>query len=140
MNLGLHFGLDLSDSVVTERLPEAVVREGRLLIVGEENSVERVDLSLPDGVSCSPQSCQDINHGHLVPGRTPGEHHDDDKDVDDGPQDKDGNPSDLLDDKTEPDRGGGIADSEHDQDSADNVDTVCTSHEALRESGELFRS
>ena len=118
--------------VVTERLPEAIVGEGGLLVVGEENSVESVDLSLPDGVSCPPQPGQDVDHGHLVPGRAPGEHHDDDQDVDDGAQDEDWGPSDLLDDKTEPDRGSGVTNTKHDQNSANNVNTVGAGHKALR--------
>ena len=43
-------------------LPESVVGEGSLLVVGEETAVERVDLGLPDGVRSPPESSQHVEN------------------------------------------------------------------------------
>ena len=43
-------------------LPEPVVGEGSLLVVGEETAVERVDLSLPDGVAHTPEGGENVDH------------------------------------------------------------------------------
>ncbi len=43
-------------------LPQLVVGEGGLLVLGEEDAVEGGDLGLPDGVSHSPQGRQHVHH------------------------------------------------------------------------------
>ncbi len=43
-------------------LPEPVVGEGGLLVLGEEDAVERVDLGLPNGVRHSPQGRQHVHN------------------------------------------------------------------------------
>jgi hypothetical protein len=45
-----------------QRLPEPVVGEGGLLVLGEEDAVERVDLGLPNGVRHSPQRGQHVHN------------------------------------------------------------------------------
>ena len=43
-------------------LPKSVVREGSFLIRCKENSIESIDLSLPDGISSAPKRSQDVNN------------------------------------------------------------------------------
>ena len=42
-------------------LPEPVVGEGSLLVVGKETAIEGVDLGLPDGVSDPPEGGEDVD-------------------------------------------------------------------------------
>ena len=69
---------------------------------------------------------------HLVPGRAPGQHDDDDQDVDGGAKDEYRNPADFLYDEAKPDGGSGITNSKNDENPADNMDTVGAGHESLR--------
>ena len=73
-------------------LPEPVVGEGSLLVVGEETAVERVDLGLPDGVADPPEGGEEVDDAKGALGRSPGKHHDDHKGVEAGAQDEDGQP------------------------------------------------
>ena len=49
-----------------EGLPEPVVGEGSLLLVGEQNAVQGVDLGLPDGVTHAPQGSQHKHNYNML--------------------------------------------------------------------------
>merc|ERR1719400_1988476 len=106
-------------------LPKPVVGEGSLLVVGEETTVERVDLGLPDGVADPPEGGEEVDDAKGALGRGPGKHHNDHKGVEAGAKDEDGQPSDLLDDEPKADGGKSITDSKEDQNSSNCVNSIC---------------
>ena len=113
-------------------LPEPVVGEGGLLVVGKETAVERVDLGLPDRVSDPPEGCEEVDNSKGALGRGPRQHHDDHEGIDASAQDKDGQPSDLLDDEPEADGSESVANSEEDENPANSVNSIGASHKSLQ--------
>ena len=112
-------------------LPESVVGEGSLLVVGEETAVERVDLGLPDGVADPPEGGEEVDDAKGALGRGPGQHHDDHKSVEAGAKDEDGQPSNLLDDEPKADGGKSVTDSKEDQNSSNCVNSIGTGDKSL---------
>ena len=73
-------------------LPEPVVGEGGLLVVGKETAIECVDLGLPDRVSDPPEGSEDIDDRQGALSWGPEQHDSDHCQVEEGAQDEDGKP------------------------------------------------
>ena len=112
-------------------LPEPVVGEGCLLVVGKETAIEGVDLGLPDGVSDPPEGGKEVDNAKGALGWGPRQHHYDHQGVEASAQDEDGKPSDLLDDEPEANGSKSVANSKENQDAANCVNAIGTRHKAL---------
>ena len=113
-------------------LPEPVVGEGGLLVVGKETTIEGIDLGLPDCVSDPPEGGQEIDDSKGALGWSPGQHHDDHQGIEAGAQDEDGQPAHLLDDESEANGGKSVTNSKENKNTTNCVDTVCARHKALQ--------
>ena len=113
-------------------LPEPVVGEGGLLVVGKEAAIEGVDLGLPDRVTNSPEGGKEVDNSKCALGRGPRQHHNDHQGIEACTQDEDGHPSDFLDDESKADGGKCVTNSEKDQNSSNCVDAISTCHKSLQ--------
>ena len=112
-------------------LPEPVVGEGSLLVVGKETAVESIDLGLPDSVSNSPEGSKNIYYSNRGGSGCPSEHGDDNGKVNTCAKDEDGESSNKLDDEPKPNRSKGINNSKNNEDSPNNMNTISTGNKTL---------
>ena len=80
-------------------LPEPVVGEGCLLVVGKENAVERIDLGLPDRVADPPEDGQGVDDWKSFDSWSPGEHCSESSGIDESSNEEDRNPTNSFGDK-----------------------------------------
>ena len=98
------------------RLPEPVVGEGGLLVVGKENAVERIDLGLPDRVAHPPEGGEGVDDWKSFRRRSPDEHCCESSGIDESSEEEDRHPSSSLAHKTGTDGGecvGGTFDNDN---------------------------
>ena len=119
-------------------LPEPVVGEGGLLVVGKEAAIEGVDLGLPDRVTNSPEGGKEVDDRQSACSWGPNQHHNDHCQVEGSPQDEDWkpwgtcHPPNQLDEETKTNRGGGVAHSKENEHPANCVNSIGAGYKALK--------
>ena len=113
------------------RLPEPVVGEGCLLVVGKETPIEGIDLGLPDGVAASPEGGEGVNYWQSFCSGGPGEHCCQTSYIDERSKEKDRQTTSSLGDKAGGDGGECIGGSVGDQNFTQSGQTKGTGYKSL---------
>ena len=124
-------GLSNESKEKAHGLPESVVRECGFFIRSKENSIESIYLSLPDSISNTPESCKNIDNTYRGGCWCPGEHGDYHGNIYTSSKDENWKSSNKLDYESKPNRSKGITNTKHNENSANNMNTISTGYKTL---------